>query len=290
MIGRTNGGGGNGVSSHNALLVVYAPLGSIVTINKDGISKTSRKDIALSDRPTIGMHLFSIGNSQFGTWTVTATRDADTNSTTVTINTVRRYELYIGYHVPIDLYQEVEYLQGNTPYINTNVSMGGFACDIECEIVSLLNTGCEIVGTVAAEGARNYFSVLYGDYQLGLGDSYPTYGAATLNVKHTVSFSTIYGSESLIIDGVNKNVATSLGNNKRGNYALKLFRVSGNNIGTLRIYSCSIYSNAAKTTKVFEFVPCYRRSDSVAGMWDNVSKQFFTNAGSGTFVVGADVG
>lgn len=41
-------------------------------------------------------------------------------------------------------------------------------------------------------------------------------------------------------------------------------------------------------TLVREFVPCYRKSDSVIGMYDLVGKQFYTNGGSGTFQKGGD--
>lgn len=38
-----------------------------------------------------------------------------------------------------------------------------------------------------------------------------------------------------------------------------------------------------------DFVPCYRKSDNVAGMYDLIGKRFLTNAGTGTFTVGADI-
>lgn len=38
-----------------------------------------------------------------------------------------------------------------------------------------------------------------------------------------------------------------------------------------------------------ELVPCYRKSDSKPGIFDVVSKRFFTNAGTGEFTVGPDV-
>lgn len=40
---------------------------------------------------------------------------------------------------------------------------------------------------------------------------------------------------------------------------------------------------------LMDLYPCYRKSDSVPGFWDTVSKQFLTNAGSGSFTVGPDV-
>ena len=42
-------------------------------------------------------------------------------------------------------------------------------------------------------------------------------------------------------------------------------------------------------TMLRNFIPCYRKSDSEPGMYDTVTKQFFTNAGTGTFLVGNDV-
>lgn len=53
-----------------------------------------------------------------------------------------------------------------------------------------------------------------------------------------------------------------------------------------RIYSCRIFDNS---NLVREFIPCYRKSDNVIGMYDLVNKSFYTNAGSGTFLKGIDV-
>ena len=38
-----------------------------------------------------------------------------------------------------------------------------------------------------------------------------------------------------------------------------------------------------------DFVPCYRVSDNVAGLYDLVNDVFYTNAGEGTFIVGGNV-
>ena len=51
--------------------------------------------------------------------------------------------------------------------------------------------------------------------------------------------------------------------------------------GTL--YSCKFYSGA---TLLFDAVPCYRKSDNVAGIYDVVGNKFYTNVGTGTFEVG----
>lgn len=70
-----------------------------------------------------------------------------------------------------------------------------------------------------------------------------------------------------------------------GSYNMYLFALnaagnvsSGRFIG--KIYSCKIYDNG---TLVRDFVPCYRDSDRVVGLYDAVHWKFYTNAGTGTF-------
>ena len=59
-----------------------------------------------------------------------------------------------------------------------------------------------------------------------------------------------------------------------------------NSLAVGRIYYLK-FCNASEL--VANLIPCYRKSDSEPGMYDTVTKQFFTNAGSGTFIVGNDV-
>lgn len=47
---------------------------------------------------------------------------------------------------------------------------------------------------------------------------------------------------------------------------------------------------SVKGVDAFEMIPCYRKSDGVVGMYDLVSKTFYTNAGTGDFACGPDVG
>ena len=59
--------------------------------------------------------------------------------------------------------------------------------------------------------------------------------------------------------------------------------VSGSKIKELR------FVDETTGKDVFNPVPCYRKRDGVIGMFDVVSKAFFTNAGTGSFTKGADV-
>ena len=63
------------------------------------------------------------------------------------------------------------------------------------------------------------------------------------------------------------------------------------NATTIRQGEINLYYAKASDNGVpkFDMIPCYRKSDGVIGMYDVVSKTFFTNAGSGSFTKGADV-
>lgn len=57
-------------------------------------------------------------------------------------------------------------------------------------------------------------------------------------------------------------------------------------IANLKLYSFKIYES---NTLIRNFVPCYRKADNVAGLYDLVNCVFYTNAGTGTFIVGGNV-
>ena len=73
-------------------------------------------------------------------------------------------------------------------------------------------------------------------------------------------------------------------------YSLYLFTSygSGNTVPLLstKIYKVIIYENEVK---VRYLIPCYRKSDNVAGMYDGVNDIFYTNTSTGSFIVGPDV-
>ena len=56
-------------------------------------------------------------------------------------------------------------------------------------------------------------------------------------------------------------------------------------VNYVKIYKCRIYDG---NTLVRDYIPCYRNSDNEIGMYDLVNNQFYTNAGTGTFLKGND--
>ena len=50
-----------------------------------------------------------------------------------------------------------------------------------------------------------------------------------------------------------------------------------------RIYSLTMKKNE---TIIRDFIPCYRKSDGLVGLWDKVTNKFYTNDGAGLFLKG----
>ena len=53
-----------------------------------------------------------------------------------------------------------------------------------------------------------------------------------------------------------------------------------------KLYSTTIYDD---DKLVRDFVPCYRKSDGVIGLYDRVENKFYTNSGTGSFQKGEDI-
>lgn len=198
-------------------------------------------------------------------------------------------------------FQEVEYFESTgTQYIDSGV---------------IANSNIKLVFYVSVEntqtaGFTNQFSVgcrqsyLNKDFHLSLngylgGGNYSRisfvvndsiYSNDTINTNNINKYeivagiysSTLYVNDSLLITA-----------NKNFNANLNLFIFGFNSGGTVaglgngaKIYSCKIYDNSIL---VRNFVPCYRKADNVAGLYDLVNGVFYTNAGTGTFIVGGNV-
>ena len=84
-------------------------------------------------------------------------------------------------------------------------------------------------------------------------------------------------------------------NNAQGSYTMtRNLYLLGQNYNTgyrgqgqKRVYSFKHWDK--NDVLVRDMVPCYRREDNVIGMYDLVSRTFFTNAGTGVFTCGGDV-
>lgn len=187
-----------------------------------------------------------------------------------------------------DTFQAVSYIQSSgTQYIDTGVKANS-ELNITITVNHFFNS---------TEGSKCLYSggvAWQNKYLQGELDSYPYF--AFNNQTKGQQFSSTVGTNYTV--NQNKNVITINDNpfytftygSFSTDYNLVLFAANHSGtieeFGTYRIKSCQIKDNGVL---VRNFVPCYRKSDNVIGLYDIVGNNFYTNAGTGSFTKGGDV-
>ena len=185
-------------------------------------------------------------------------------------------------------YQEVAYIQSTgTQYIDTGVQPT-VSTKINFGINMAEETGAVIIGDCTGEGYPgdyqdwrifNYSGVAYFD----VGESRVNSGAFAANTYYDVECGNFY----VKLNGTTVAQGTTVTGNPIGTFTAKIFyRTSGATFSKGRLYYLKMYNGA---TLIRDFVPCYRKSDGVAGLYDMVNKSFYTNEGTGSFIVGHNV-
>ncbi len=192
-----------------------------------------------------------------------------------------------------DEYQAVEYLEGTTTsgssgqYIDT-----GFVPNQDTRVIAdfeytYVDNGRYFTGSEDANGYKQRYR---------FGTSGTNGGTWAIGYNNQIVYEGVPDTERHVLD-FNKNIV-SLDNNVLyefsygsfigyGNIYIFAINTSGTRAqGPEKVYSYKIYDNEVL---VRDYVPCYRKSDHVAGLYDKVNNVFYTNDGSGTFVVGSDV-
>lgn len=188
-------------------------------------------------------------------------------------------------------YQAVKYLESSgTQYINTgvNLSSEGTGIKMEFERIAHLNDADDLYGSQNTGTTAYFTTFLHGatwNVEYGAGGVVTLNATSELNKKQVISHN-YKNDQQYIIDG-----ATLAQNLTSAVSALEVYLFGCNFNGSfsrsssIRIYACEM---TVGTEVVRKFVPCYRKSDSVAGLYDTIGKKFYTNAGSGIFTVGGD--
>lgn len=191
-------------------------------------------------------------------------------------------------------YQEVEYIESSgTQFIDT-----GFVPNNNTEIMLVFknndattgNYNC-IFGTRTSASNDNTFA-LWIDPNRRFGAFYVAVGTGQSLTLFPTS-----------INAMTKHTATMKGNVAEidsvsitcpavsSSPAYSFYIGACNTAGTadyfskILLYESKIYDNEIL---VRDFVPCYRKADNVAGLYDLVNNVFYTNAGSGVFAVGTN--
>lgn len=176
-------------------------------------------------------------------------------------------------------YTQLEYLRSSgTQYIDTGFVPNSLTRIV---IVGLFHSGHSLYGT--SESGKNLNmtsngSTVYYKWN-GAGDSAKWSYMGVVhqyeqdknvckidgNTVHTYTYSSWAATTTVLLFARNHNTA------------------GPNDMGDVRVYSCKLYDNGVL---VRDFVPC-RNLSGTLGMYDLVNNKFYTNAGSGTFSIGA---
>lgn len=274
-INMVGGGGGSSIKATDAVIRVQAPAGSTVTASKTGYTTKTGIGFVNADNTSVSDYYIFIKQSEFNStaWTVTATLSGQSSTGSIVVNSSKEFGVVLDYLVP-STYQKVTYLQSSgTQYINMGLTMssaytfkGGF------RIISASSA----VNVFGVENAEVFFES--SAVKARLGTSLKSVSAST-GTDYTFTLD----SSTFTLNGTSYSLS---GSGSIGSGTIYMFARNWNGVsnrGSERIYSFSIYNGS---TLVRDFIPCYRKSDNVAGMFETVTQSFFTNSGTGSFSVG----
>lgn len=193
------------------------------------------------------------------------------------------------------VYRAVEYLQSTgTQYIDSGIEC---TSDLSVNFKALYTTNdnAAICGGIGLKDDPIYFrhhcSPFGTNFKYWLQQDSSSTSSITvldvgsINTIYEVSIDAITGRWS--VNGISRSI-TPLGNGMTTGKSYGIFaRIAST--GDLqskpsRFYYFDFFRNGKC---VGHFIPCVRKSDNKPGMYDTVSKAFFTNAGTGEFIVPA---
>lgn len=183
--------------------------------------------------------------------------------------------------LPIE-YQEVEYIQSNgSQWIDLGFKAKGTdEFDMVCEFPNPSSGWSSFFGYWGSN------EVCYGIWGKNTTTLTMYYGSSSVDVSFNSSqkLNISYKEKKFI---VNSNQATTNPSTATTSQNIRLFKMNTTYGGQpAKFYSLKYY----KDKELYrDYVPCYRKTDNVAGIYDLITKTFLTNGGSGTFSKGADV-
>lgn len=237
-------------------------------------------------------------------YTLTGTLTEGTSTITVSYGgKTTTFNVTVSEAIVPNEYQRVEWISPST-YNTTGLGNSQY---IETGIVPNLNTG--IIARIAATSAnpeRNIFGIRQSDtaadnamliqvYSASTKFGFARWGTAIQTASYDNDFHDFELTASTAkVDDVSYELAAPISGQTITNVSFRLFGVYRNSSSTYAWQSgnpqkISYFKIMEGATTLREFIPCYRKSDGVIGMWDRVTRAFFVNGGTGTFIKGNDV-
>ena len=206
-----------------------------------------------------------------------------------------------------DEYQEVEYIESTgTQWFNTGVyPTNKTRAEIDIELTKVENSFKFIMGTRnTTKDEFNRFDLIKYEInnEIHFNFGYTKNATRVMLEKYIPSagkrskFIVDGKKQKLIIDEKLIEYSNVENSEIKINYPLYLLTtIYGDQVNmestktyavSAKLYSTTIYDD---DKLVRDFVPCYRKSDGVIGLYDRVENKFYTNSGTGTFQKGQDI-
>ena len=180
-----------------------------------------------------------------------------------------------------DGYTQLEYIKSTgTQYINTGVQ-NSLELSITGDITFTDASSGAVFGTLSKTDTRAISLDLNANGYLAYWTADGKY-ATYVDANKDVVFKTT--PNSFTFDGTEIGKGNDTNGVSTGNICLFTSHYGGNGKLIARHFEIS-----SGTTKVRDFIPSKRNSDSVIGLYDIVNGVFYTNSGTGTFIAGAEV-
>lgn len=190
------------------------------------------------------------------------------------------------------IYQPVEYIESTgTQYIDTGiVPQANDIWSLDVQFTGDVSTGnFHINGCYLGAPATSRMSigVWLGKFQYACSGTAIETTSTSDNIRHKFTLDTL-NQEFLIDDTVVDSISQVSLSEELPNIALcgRFSTYGFENATSEKIYGMTYIRGG---TTIRELYPCYRIADNEIGLYDAVNKQFYTNAGTGTFAKGADV-
>ena len=305
MKGRTNCGFSSGGNIKYipacATLTILAPTDATVQVSNGTISQILDDTYKTNIVDIYNIYNYYIKPSQFGVWDITITFDDNSRITSVTVDETKEYK--INSMLP-DLYQHIQYIGPSTngndtaERINTSIVPTSNTC-ISCHYLVLpgvdhnSNKWRNFFGVDGTDGESDSFKLqqYYGTCtaQVGVNGSYTEISNigfdagmhyVKIDLKHEIGIVDDI-TKPLILDSLEFTSPIGI---VRSQYDATS---ANSNYGYQKVQDFKIYED---DILIRYFVPCYRRSDSVIGMYELLTNEFYITAGTtGGFTKGPDL-
>ena len=177
-----------------------------------------------------------------------------------------------------DDYEELEYIQSDgAQFIDTEIKpcMNKIRCI--CDMSPLNNSDTPFFGS---RGTYYMFYYVPGNYFWPISKCETIQGTLAIGEKYHID----WNKGTLIVTGPNEVYQKGVrSNNTQDTYNMYIFNFSPKDSSrtcVAKLYNFKIYFD---DLLVRNFIPAKRKSDNEIGLYDLISRQFFTNQGTGSF-------